>query len=92
MFRTFAKMRKFSTANAPLSMTPKFFLLSYELNDIENNEEILLTEQTYEYLRPFEEQRIMHFYSKLKKSNNFMMIFQGDNEVVPYDFLTGVRF
>lgn len=33
----------------------------------------------------------MHFYSKLKNSNHFMMIFQGDNETVPFDYLTNVR-
>jgi hypothetical protein len=50
---------------------------------------IRLTELTYDYLRPFEEQRIMHFYSKIKDSENYMMVFQGDNETTPYDFLVG---
>jgi hypothetical protein len=38
MLRKFAQVRKFSAANAPLSLTPKFFLLSYKLEDIEDKE------------------------------------------------------
>ena len=92
-------LRPFSTANAQLSLTPKFFLMTYQLSPIASDKGTLtivlpiaikLSELNYEYLRPFEEQRVMHFFCRVKESSSFMAVFQGDNETVPYDCLAGV--
>lgn len=44
MLRKLNLAKRFSSGNIPLSLTPKFFLLSYDLEHMEDKEEIRLTE------------------------------------------------
>lgn len=51
-----------------------------------------MLEDQFDHLRPYEEKRIVQLATKFKESNDSVIIFQAENETVPYEFVKSVKY
>lgn len=49
-------------------------------------------EDFFKHLKPFEERRIVQLAAKKKDVRESVLLFQSENETIPYDFLKTVKF
>jgi hypothetical protein len=49
-----------------------------------------MIEAQFDHLRPYEEKRIVHLAAKLTDQSENLLLFEAENETVPYEYLKTV--